>query len=121
MLSYELCKQLRDAGFPSGNKGFFINENEVVFKPHERSDAINEFGEWCFLNFKHCYVPTLAELIRACGDDFLYLSSCFRKEERIIKWVAGSFGLHPKYNGQQQADGESPEEAVANLYLTLAK
>jgi len=46
-MNYELAKQLRDSGFPSGK------ENE---------DYYEEFRDWI--------EPSLSELIAACGDKF---------------------------------------------------
>lgn len=79
-MNYELLKQLKDAGHP------------FVF---EQGDGI--------------HLPTLEELIEACGDKFFAL-------KHHIGWIAvGWDGPHLSITGV----GKTPEEAVANLYLAL--
>lgn len=99
-MTYELAKQLKDAGFP------------------QRPPNIEEKVEWEFVSTsisdEQCYVPTLSELIEACGD--------------------GLGELHNNGNGQFLAGGGAfdtydwewefktvgtPEEAVAKLWLAL--
>ncbi len=74
MLSYEICKKLKEAGFPQ--KLFVVNGEK----------------------------PSLLELIKECGDSFVYL----RRDGENKWWARGN-------NGEYQ----TPEEAVANLYLKL--
>jgi hypothetical protein len=53
-MDYELAKSLMDAGFPQIGKGRLIGSLEkLVWRSSDR-----------------VYVPTLEELIDACGDDF---------------------------------------------------
>jgi len=85
-MTYELAKQLKDAAFPQqGNGSTFGSPNEVV------------------------YLPTLSELIEACGDQFY----CVEKNlKEAPLWTAtgwdDDFGV-----------GQTPEEAVAKLWLAL--
>ena len=79
-MNYELAKELKDAGFP------------FDWPPDAIVDSV---------------VPTLSELIEACGDGFYDLS---REGEQ--DWIAGN----------QEIDacvGHSSEEAVARLWLAL--
>lgn len=51
--------------------------------------------------------PSLSELIKTCGDKFTSLKKIGENE-----WVASSENLNGIYK-------DSPEEAVANLWLTI--
>lgn len=105
-INYELAKQLKDAGFPqvkepTYGQGYWYSENG---------------GEGV-------YIPTLSELIGACGDWFFRLTQI----EDGKSWVAG--GVTPGYkwkNSDRQPItylglGPTPEEAVAKLWLELQK
>lgn len=119
-MTYELAKELKDAGFPvrlvlgatewNGEKVFFDGK------------TLNDGQKIGFLP------PTLAELIEAClkvkaypqfqriGDEF-YLT---HDEE----WKTGFHFLDidsQMYMGQPEACGNTPEEAVARLWLALNK
>ena len=95
-MTYELAKKLKEAGFKY---------------------------DWCFddedNNRPVCF-PTLSELIEACGFCFEKLE--MRKDDRTPEH-------HLKFSGWRaiawdaddtwQGDGQTPEEAVANLWLKL--
>lgn len=93
-MDYELAKKLKEARFDQENTGQY---NSTEF-----SDGT--------------YVPTLSELIRACGDKWESLSVdgirnkyiSFSKKVEELESQGGYFGR-----------GETPEEAVANLWLKL--
>jgi hypothetical protein len=94
-MNYELAKKLKDAVFPQG-----------TVKHPDGYDM--KFEDWT----THPKVPTLSELIEACGDNFdgLIINRGPLSDSRT-KWsCAGNrlVGL-----------GETPEEAVANLWLKL--
>ena len=90
MLNYKLAKQLKEAGFPQ------------------------EFAN-CTENGINYYAPILSELIEACGEDFSGLTYfCGRKKH---KWEAESCCDIDKEWVRVKA--ESPDEAVAKLYLKL--
>lgn len=82
-MTYELAKQLRDSGWP-------VNP---------RNGAT--------------YVPTLEELIEACGEIKFTLSGGYGDD-----WWA-----HKNENEESQiiGRGSTPVEAVANLWLALNK
>lgn len=93
-MNYELCKQLKDAGFKQSGKG---NTICVSFSLH------------------NIYVPTLSELIEACGDGFGGL----QKED-------GYFNAYSKSDLNKKvlkiySTGLTTEEAVAHLWLALNK
>lgn len=78
MISYETAVKLWKAGFPLGYYGESEKDSEV---------------------------PTLSELIEACGDRFFSLCNFS--------------GLYQAMGEGKSQSGPSPEEAVANLYLSL--
>ncbi len=85
MISYELAFRLKKAGFPQ----------KIKLPPGETQ-----------VPEKLCYIPTLEELIEACGEDFSYVA--FTGEA----WRCRA--------GQSvESHGSTPSEAVAMLYLKL--
>ncbi len=121
-MPYELSKELKDAGFPQTVKGA------------EREDR-------CYINLKgnlynfenasfnvEAYIPTLEELIEACGDNILGLNRTHADDGTPNGWVADThthecdcgksncFG----FNWEHEA-GSTPTEAVARLWLALNK
>jgi ribosomal protein S16 len=69
------------------------------------------------------YLPTLTELIKACGRDFASLD---KQGGNILKWVAfttnrNKFKLYADIRNYLLAEGKTPEEAVAKLWLKLQK
>jgi hypothetical protein len=106
-VTYELAKQLKEAGFPQAD-GVKRHVAPSVCSIHE----IPRGHEYC----KECgfvYVPTLNELIDACGISFGSLQA--RHELAEQKWLA--------INEDIEADcfgiGSTPTEAVARLYIAL--
>lgn len=111
---YELAKQLKDAGFPQvGGGGYFITSQEI-----SRMDKDEDTLSYVFKN-EIPYNPTLSELIEACGKIVLWSYN--------DKWYAG-------HNNEYYCDcsyfddypipleeGDTPEEAIAKLYLELNK
>ena len=79
-----------DAGFPQIGKGRLIGSpNELVWRSSDR-----------------VYVPTLEELIEACGMNFGSL------DKRHDGWLASA-------NYDQRCLAETPADAVARLWLAL--
>ncbi len=112
-MNYELAKKLKDAGFPQIGAGMYICDESVLplnFKPGE---VINLIGSKPI-----CYLPTLSELIEACGDD-LRLQSYYC--ENNLMWQADTCCRFQDWdsNIHKSAFGSTPEEAVANLWLEL--
>ena len=119
MLSYELCKKLKEAGFPQDSEGQWVKSSDgglSVWSQFEISELQTSKHE--LLNVKH---PTLSELIEACGNDFL-----------LWKYEGGWRAFAPDYTDyvvDNAVDagpgavcrGKIPEEALANLWLQLNK
>jgi hypothetical protein len=99
-MDYELARQLKHAGLPQQGLGFFAAENRVVGS-RQRSDAFD------------AYVPSLSELIGACGDSFSWL---VRQADPVsgVRWLASSRDFYP-------VSGATAVEAVARLWLASAE
>lgn len=127
MLTYELAKKLKEAGFPQKKIGYvwffrkavnnyFIQREAGWLKVYTKN-ADNLKNEWYF-------VPTLEELIEACGDRFEYL---YRADEDMkevgIYWICGQnpSGEGDEFKMNPSGQGKTPSEAVANLWLQLNK
>ena len=99
MITYELAKQLKEAGFP------FLTE------------VIEQVGKSCIycgypfleIDGKLYLEPNLNILIEACGDAFIGL------DKGDNSWSAA--GSNEKTLTEET--GQSPEEAVARLWLKL--
>lgn len=100
-IDYKLAKQLKDAGFPQ-------IENPVTISPS---------GLRTTSTLDH-YVPTLSELIEACGTGFIYLS---RHKNGGFHTNAGHHYTpdHPNYT--PSPTGKTPEETLAKLWIRLNK
>jgi hypothetical protein len=94
-MNYELALQLKNAGFPQElNDGYYLDDS-------------------CGLGNEQVYLPTLSELIEACGER---LSELKRFKDR--KWGAVTNNKHYAPLG---GFGSTPEEAVSRLWLELNK
>lgn len=111
MITYELAKQLKDAGFSKTKKFpyyFYHINNEKIIYINNGSNLISEN--------QFLYVPTLSELIEACGDKFDSLNNIDTDYDKKFGWQAiQSINLLEK----KAALGNTPEEAVAKLWLVL--
>lgn len=105
-MNYELAKQLKEAGFPQPNANNSDGLNGYKGTSHQGKWLTIINGYW-FID--GVYIPTLSELIEACGDEFAYLKRYWPSKI----WEAGCDTF-------EQQDS-SPEEAVANLWLALNK
>lgn len=125
-MNYELACELKDAGFPQKwNDGCsFFKEDGALVTPVRKTNApINEMWGGAKL-------PTLEELIEACGKRFLWVQQTEEGE-----WEALSRSEPPTKEEKEQAErrgkrpmahmsigkGSTPTEAVARLYLSLNK
>ena len=80
---------------------------------HKLKDAGFPQGDCDEIEGDVTYEPSLSELIEACGDLSFKLE--WGSNEKV--WYAhGSIG-----RGGEDTKGETPEEAVANLWLELNK
>ena len=101
MLDYKICKTLKEAGFP------LKKHSNQTTQPQENAYVID--------HMQYC-IPTLSELIEACGNRFgsLARNGAFKKfTPHNNKWEVW------ETNTQFCIGGKTPEEAVANLWLKL--
>lgn len=117
MITYELAKQLKDARFPHkfeiGDKYF---EGQGIGFCGQYS-----YGDMEWATESDIKIPTLSELIEACGDKFKYL------EFVIDGGIDGKEKLWWAYSRKEivpeayEVGGSTPEESVAKLWLELNK
>ena|SRR3990167_8837248 len=106
-MNYELAKRLKEEGFP-------FKEIKVGYSlpPHWECFDFNPEGKE-ELGAQHFYMPTLRELIEACGEIF-----CGIHRLQIGGWIAFIYDIEDSTR-QVEAKGSTPDEAVANLWLIL--
>ena len=114
-MDYELCKKLKEAGFPLKETphSFAINlAGGAQCDGCDKWDTRPNVPAMCLVE------PTLSELIEACGK---YVSLW----EDNIGWKVIHTPVSPYIEAiepdthSELVTGKNPEEAVANLYLAL--
>jgi hypothetical protein len=93
MISYELAQELKDAGFPQG------------------AHKLSCYDNGCYEALGNACVPTLEELIEACGESLLVL------EREADRWIGR--GLAGDTSDYRRAEGSTAAEAIARLWLAL--
>lgn len=121
-MTYELAKKLKDAGWRQKGR-ITIAEDE---KTYECCRPENCYCPKCEDYDKNwAIVPSLSELIEACGKRFLELYYHIEKNPAlgdIEGWRAYERGGAGEGVGELgMIDAQTPEEAVANLWLVLKK
>jgi hypothetical protein len=104
MIDYKLAKQLREAGFFQGGAGRWVTDPDLIVA-RDRT-----------------YVPTLSDLIEACGKQFWSVTRLQHVDTDGQRWLARDATID--FNGNTpafQISGKSPEEAVARLWLVLQR
>lgn len=106
MITYDLAKKLKEAGFPF--KETKILEDNISGKYRIEYFTFEGFDSWYFWT-------TLSELIESCGGNSftLYREVYGDNESDDMEWKAEC--------RNKNGIGISPEEAVANLWLELNK
>lgn len=107
-MKYELAKKLKDAGLKiESDFGY------VYLEPWQGATHIYDLCCDPRTDGKdYVYAPTLSELIEACGDVFNSLN----RQKLINKWYVN---FDREYDYEPESEGDTPEEAVANLWLKL--
>lgn len=105
-ISYELAKELKDAGFPQ-------HGGELDIPPVKKYVVPNNDGT--FIPNSSAYVPTLEELIEACGTEFVGALIHFNGEWQSV------CGTDMENFEKTSYRGSTPAEAVARLWLALNK
>lgn len=105
-MDYELAKELQDAGYPLRRiePGMCVGLWPTLdMNPEGKQE----------LGAQHFYTPTLSELIEACGESFYGVHRMVDDE-----WVAFMYDIEDPTR-QVEGRGDTPEIAVAKLYLAL--
>lgn len=110
MITYELAKELKEKGFPqkfNGIESFDLNIDSKIL-PEPKGEL---------------YLPTLSELIEACGDMFGQLIKYDPDKGHLFIAI----GEHPRWEIETESKVirtepySTPEEAVARLWIALNK
>ena len=107
MVSFNLAKRLKNAGFPQRfTGGFAFNEQGL---------AIQLIGDrqWQAMD-THVSIPNLNELIKACGEKFGGL-------ERFLDGTRNRFRAYTQVPNIPSGYADTPEDAVARLWLLMNK
>jgi len=127
-LSYFICKNLKEAGYPQPY-GKSIEDQRYFYLSRFEGEKIILFAFYNLENAKYddgsvidyakdlVYRPTLSELIKACGDKFSALSRY--DSPGITEEIHTTF--QACYERNAYGHGDTPEEAVARLWLDLNK
>lgn len=99
MIEYQKAKILYDLGFPQmGDGRYYLHAGDQSKIKHDSDDDLGP----------DVYIPTLSELITACGEKGFSLNECEGK------WLCKGGG--DKYTA---VVGNTKEESIANLWLAL--
>ena len=111
-MNYKLAKQLKEAGFPfKSPKVWCVNKDH----PEHLEDLA--YTEIELPNTDAIILPTLSELIEACGGNY----SDFELIKTAGYWKAKITLCHRMYYVDYLSDGDTPEEAVAELFIEIRK
>lgn len=115
MITYELAKRLKEAGFPYKEESY-----KEIYPPGVEMIPGNYIGAGMSTVVAQGQVrlPVFTELVRACGDR---LGSLHNEKSSAIdgnKWWAWEDESYGEPKGKEGL-GSSPEEAVAELWLAL--
>lgn len=114
-MNYELAKKLKDAGYPQlgyCHSHWLCPDNCLYEQQKNGSDyfGINTARDFDINNY--AYSPTLSELIEACGEDF---GNLCRDKKKFKSYPPQP--IQHEFSNLEWVD--TPEEAVANLWLAL--
>lgn len=101
MIPYTKALELKHAGYPQELEGGYFEDDSSG------------------LGTEQVYIPTLSKLIEACSPSLGTLIAPWFTESK--KWYAGAEFPIDGSKWKLESEGDSPEEAVANLYLELHK
>ena len=114
-MDYQLAKKLKEVGYlQEGNdERKMLRENGFVSPLNNRTMWIKHFAPEYVEKCKGdvVYIPTLSELIEACGNEFLSLMTIYEGFPEKGWWAWSMTN--------KKIEGKTPEEAVAKLYIAL--
>ena len=133
-MDYKLVKSLKDAGFPqTGERDWYCDgvimydkdEENGILEKCEETEPIKYRGDsWCdscgmaIDPDNMAEIPTLSELIEACGDGFRSLI-VLKGKNRAYRATNTLPILNEDGYDFEEAIGKTPEESVAKLWLKL--
>jgi hypothetical protein len=127
-MTYELAKQLKDAGFPQNTISHFALQSGFRRKGVAGLEE-EPFWDWgikhggVFNSERDVACPTLSELIEACGEGFFAISHWYDGWQSeggpIIEGPKEEDGKRPFTAQLQFKFCHTPEEAIAKLWLAL--
>lgn len=130
-MTYELVKSLKDAGFPQIKYDQWGRNNCFSHYLGDNTEIHGtDWNEWGGLTESDILIPTLSELIEACGDGIFNLLRQSEWHARTTdKWQAAlarpdlvrGLTVSELSRVQTMAYGKTSEEAVAKLWLALNK
>ena len=103
-MNYKLAKELKDAGFP---QRYVRGQMMYDLSIEPNKEGILPDGT------EEVFMPTLSELIEACGEGFGLLVQHIGKKGKWYNTNSNST------NDGIQTFGDTPSEAVAKLWLSL--
>lgn len=116
-MTYELAKQLKDAGFPQGGWENPLSFYWSTYDGGASEDKPELIGAHeCNFGFmeKLWAAPTLEELIEACGEKF---NGLIRKGKTVWLATGGEYGQI--FGDEFLIQGATPRIAAAKLWLAL--
>lgn len=129
MITYELAKKLKDAGFPQR-----ITVSKKCVCEHGGKDLLHilhyeitpNLFEQHFIHDGFLTFPSLEELIEACGDSLSNMLHYAKGNVNAGKWQCDNWEFERAANPIQTTNwirtlGDTPEEAVALFFLELNK
>jgi hypothetical protein len=120
-MKYDLAKQLNDAGFSKksyvGAKFYHSDITHRRGAMPAREVAVQIFEDLTFDPPNFIYIPTLEDLIEACGRGFRTLDRDVSGGK--IVWLCNNYVDENDDRSGDIITGNSPAEAIARLWLKL--
>ena len=114
MLDYEVCKQLKKAGFPQDTERHYYWTATVTNTANNQEEKVYQvcrIGEEITLDsVLKCAAPTLSELIKAYTVEVKFFN---------LEYDQGWNEVWRACTDKREGFGNTSEEAVSNLYLAI--
>jgi len=130
-LTFEKCKQLKEANFPQNKKIAYVisplssNKTPFLLSMHI-DEKMDGYANLIASGYEVYACPDLSELIKECGGAKKQI--CFHLEGIDGYWHSASCAfsvlLPPNERWKEYkgwSNGDTPEEAVSNLWLEINK
>lgn len=111
-ISYELAKELKEAGFPQKVdwEDYSFDRDGYLFLQSITTEHLPD---------QDCLCPNLSQLIQWCGEELECIYRTCNSDQSLLHWSA--FAFSPLDKPIILGKGESPEEAVARLGIAIHK